>query len=369
VLTLVVSDLHLGARYGRARLSGSEDALQALVGAVREADRIVLLGDTLELREGPLREALGAARPVLRELGLAARPGSEIVIVPGNHDHFLLAAWSDRRATAPSTASLTLETGLDWRDGDLLGAVAGALAAGGARVRAAYPGVWLREDVWATHGHYLDRHTTVPMIERLSAGANARLLRRTEADITSPDDYEDVLGPGYAWVHALAQTRVGAVQAAAPAASVNLWQSLGSGARRGGGIRRRAANAGLDGAVRLLNRFGIGPLRSDLSPPELRRAGLAAMCEVVRALAVPAGWVLFGHTHRAGPLPGDSLYEWRAPDGTRLLNSGSWVIEPAFLGERPAESPYRAGFAVRLSDATGSAPELVNLLDQDRARL
>ena len=27
-------------------------------------------------------------------------------------------------------------------------------------VRAAYPGVWLRDDVYATHGHYGDRHTT-----------------------------------------------------------------------------------------------------------------------------------------------------------------------------------------------------------------
>ena len=35
-----------------------------------------------------------------------------------------------------------------------------------ARVRFAYPGLWLREDVYATHGHYLDCHLTVPTVER-----------------------------------------------------------------------------------------------------------------------------------------------------------------------------------------------------------
>ena len=30
----------------------------------------------------------------------------------------------------------------------------------------AYPGVWLRPDVYATHGHYVDLHITVPSFER-----------------------------------------------------------------------------------------------------------------------------------------------------------------------------------------------------------
>ena len=31
-----------------------------------------------------------------------------------------------------------------------------------ARVRVAYPGLWVRPDVYATHGHYLDCHLTMP---------------------------------------------------------------------------------------------------------------------------------------------------------------------------------------------------------------
>jgi hypothetical protein len=77
--------------------------------------------------------------------------------------------------------------------------------------------------------------------------------------------------------------------------------------------------------------------------------------------------VIFGHTHRAGPLASDEQAEWRAPGGAALLNTGCWVHEPSFLGPRPAESPYRAGFAARLGDE-GPA-ELVNLLDATRARV
>ena len=31
----------------------------------------------------------------------------------------------------------------------------------GTPVQLAYPGVWLRDDVYATHGHYLDCHSEV----------------------------------------------------------------------------------------------------------------------------------------------------------------------------------------------------------------
>jgi hypothetical protein len=119
--------------------------------------------------------------------------------------------------------------------------------------------------------------------------------------------------------------------------------------------------AGLDAAITLLNRAGIGPLRADLSPVELRRAGLIAFGAVLEALSVQSPFAIFGHTHRAGPLDGDDPQEWVAPTGTRLFNSGCWVHEPSFLGPRPARSPYRAGFAVRLDDA--GPPLLVNLLD------
>ena len=106
----------------------------------------------------------------------------------------------------------------------------------------------------------------------------------------------------------------------------------------------------------------LGPLRRDISGPELRRAALRAFGEVLERLGVQAETVIFGHTHRAGPLPGDDHGEWVAPGGARLLNTGCWVHEPGFLGRRPGTSPYRTGFAALLND-DGYGPGLVNLLD------
>jgi hypothetical protein len=110
-----------------------------------------------------------------------------------------------------------------------------------------------------------------------------------------------------------------------------------------------------------LNRAGIGPLGPDISGSELRRAGLLAMGQVLGRLGISARHVISGHTHRAGPLPGDDCSEWVAATGARMLNTGSWVYEPGFLGAEPERSPYRPGFAAVLED--DRAPELVNLLD------
>jgi hypothetical protein len=126
-------------------------------------------------------------------------------------------------------------------------------------------------------------------------------------------------------------------------------------------VRARAIAAGFWALVLALNRAGIGPLHPDVSGPELRRAGLRAVGEVLASLRVSASHVISGHTHRAGPLPGDEVSEWSAGTGARMLNTGSWVYEPAFLGENPARSPYRPGFAAVLEDE--GPPALVNLLD------
>src|SRR4051812_3539457 len=101
VRTVVVSDLHLGARTG-ADLLRRPAVRAALLAHLEGADRLVLLGDTVELRHGPVREALAAARPVLREIGQAL--GGELVLVPGNHDHRLLSEWLEGRGTGGGAA-------------------------------------------------------------------------------------------------------------------------------------------------------------------------------------------------------------------------------------------------------------------------
>ena len=81
--TLVVSDLHIGAKGDRARLE-DQPALDALRAAAAQADRLVILGDVLELRQRPVGSVLVVARDVLASLGQALGPAREVVIVPGN---------------------------------------------------------------------------------------------------------------------------------------------------------------------------------------------------------------------------------------------------------------------------------------------
>jgi hypothetical protein len=175
------------------------------------------------------------------------------------------------------------------------------------------------------------------------------------------EDYEAVLAPIYAWIHAVTQSGRAGMGESSHAPSSRIWRTLND--RRGGRrwLRRAALRAAVPVAVGALDLAGLGPLHADLSGPALRRAGLLATGQVLDRLEVRARYVVLGHTHRAGPLAGDDLDEWRTPLGAQLVNCGCWINERAFLGARPSESPYRAGFAVRIPEL--GEPELVNLLD------
>ncbi len=323
----------------------------SLLTRLGEFDRLVLLGDTLELRHGPVRDALAAAAPVLRELAAAV---GEVVVVPGNHDHALLRGWLERRDPTP----LGLESSVEWDSREPLGALVELLAP--ARVRVAYPGVWLRDDVYAIHGHYGDRHNTLPILERLGAGLTVRVAGERAGGPASAEDYEAALAPMYAWADAIAQSG-GLRLGGGGSFQVSAWHKLNGGAGRRS-VCSRAMALGLAAAVSGLNRAGIGPLRPDVSGLALRRGALAGFTEVLARLDVPAAHVIFGHTHRAGPLPGDDRSEWGAIGGTRLINTGSWVHEARFIGDDPTGSPYRPGFAAIVPD--DGPPELVNLLDR-----
>jgi hypothetical protein len=331
-----------------------------LLAAVADSERLVLLGDTVELRERPWREALRAAAPTLTSLGAALPAGGSIVLVAGNHDHGLLAPSLQRRAVAePAPAPLGSETAFEPLAGEPLARVCAALGAD--RVRVRYPGVWLRDDVYASHGHHLDRHTTVPMLERLAIGAVARHAGEPPGGPASAEDYEAVLAPVYAWLDASAAT--GARARVRHGASVAAWGALrpdrsdGAPHRR---LRRRALRTAFGTGVAALCRAGLGPLSADLSTEALRLSALAAFGDVLLRLRIDARFVVFGHTHRAGPLPGDEPGPWRTATGVQLRNCGAWVREETLAGGDP-HSPYRPGFCVRLDD--GGDPALVNLLD------
>ena len=385
--TVVVSDLHLGLQAGND-VARRPELRARLVEIVRGADRLVLLGDILELRERSLPSALEIARPLFEELAGALGSG-EMMLVPGNHDHTLLASLA---ASAGGPGALrSLENRLSPPADHPLERLASNLSP--ARLTFAYPGVWLDRGVYATHGHYMDAHSPVPMVECLAIAISARLRGGRPRPGSTPVDYERVVSAVYRL-----STRVGRGQAVgrggAGDISVRLYERLtrrapegsaGDGVGTAAGapsdpsaaapnpqrsarhhvdLGDRLLRAAVPRAVAALNRLGLGPFDPDISGHALRRAGLRAMAEVVTRLDIEADHVIFGHTHRPGPLP-DDLGEWTLParggrPPTRLVNTGSWVYAPLFLATRPSDSPYWPGRCVVIED--GRPPELLHPL-------
>jgi hypothetical protein len=201
--TLVVSDLHLG-RTEHTDLLRRADLREPLLEAIADADRFVILGDGLELREAAHRDAMNVAAPFFAAVGEAVGPDKELIMLAGNHDHGIAAGYIDARLQSEAAGFLGLEERFAPQDAGPLARRLAEVAAP-ARLQFAYPGIWLRDDVYAIHGHYSDVHATVPTFERLAAGTMARYVAKLPADGATPDDYEAVLSPLYAWLHALTQ--------------------------------------------------------------------------------------------------------------------------------------------------------------------
>jgi hypothetical protein len=83
------------------------------------------------------------------------------------------------------------------------------------------------------------------------------------------------------------------------------------------------------------------------------------MATVVDTLGIEADHVIFGHTHRTGPLPGDEE-GWVLPGGARLANTGSWLYESVFIRGDGPSNPYWPGAVTLLEDE--GPPRLVNVL-------
>ncbi len=310
-------------------------AVGTLARAIAGYDRLVLLGDVVELRERPIQDALAAASRVLPQLVAGLGEGSEVLVVFGNHDHQL-----QFQSEALSQ--------IEWM-----------LSQNGAHVRFEYPGVWLRDDVYAQHGHYLDRHTTTPAFERLAAGAMARFIKLPLSAMSEVRDYERLLAPVYAWMYSISQNGDGEVDASDGGGSTRLLKRM----RHARTLEKLALETGVRAVVAAVSRAGLGPLTGDLSDAQLRRASLIAYGEVLSGLGLMPRYALFGHTHRAGPLPHDNKDEWVIGAGTALVNTGCWVNEH-FTVDHVVENPYRPGFAVELDSDAPNPPRLVNLLDR-----
>src|ERR1700754_3706805 len=107
--TAIISDLHLGTTSGSDVLR--DPAIRAvLLEELRGADRLILLGDVIELRERPLGAALDLALPVLAEIG-AALGDIEVVLVPANRAPRLAEPLLD--GLSMTGAPLALDTSAD----------------------------------------------------------------------------------------------------------------------------------------------------------------------------------------------------------------------------------------------------------------
>ncbi|HWE33239.1 MAG TPA: metallophosphoesterase [Solirubrobacteraceae bacterium] len=323
--TLVISDLHLGSRLGHDVLR-RPDARERLLDALDGIDRLVLLGDSVELMEGRPQQALAVAEPVLREIG--ARLGAErrVMLVPGNHDAPLVRAWVRAQDSAlgpsspvPGDASPALAQLVEWLEP--------------ARVQIRYPGAWLSERVWATHGHYLDRH----LLPESAYG----VLGRSPSEHVRPIDYELAQRPS--------MSRVSGRLPRPLAALLDDVAELARAATMPRLIRRH------------LLRARFAPLTAAVLSAQMRRASIPALVRVVERLGIDAEWVIFGHVHRLGPLAEDAPEVWRGSTGRpRLANTGSWVHEPLLVHRSRASYPYWPGGAVLLDD--GDEPRAISLL-------
>ena len=330
--TLVISDLHLGIRLGRDVLRRPQ-VLDALLEALRDVDRLVLLGDVVELLEARPAQAMEVAEPVLRAIGAQMGSQREVVVVPGNHDIALLRPWLRTHGMAPH-----LDARIPADATPQMRRLTDSLAP--ARVRVHYPGIWLSDAVWATHGHYLDRH----LLPESAFGIARGLLGRLPRDGALPADYEQAGGPSLTRVEAFLTRWL-------PRPLAALADDLAE-------VLRAAT---MPGPERILSRRAA-PLTARVLGVQMRRASIPALARVVHRLGVEADWVLFGHVHRCGPLAGDSPSDWQSPAGRpRIVNTGCWVYEPLLTHRAGPPHPYWPGGAVMLEG--GGAPRPIGLLD------
>jgi predicted phosphodiesterase len=350
--TAIVSDLHLSSGHGEDLLRDAE-IRRVLLEEIAGADRLVLLGDAIETRAVPLSRALAASRPFFEEMG-EAMAGREVLLAPGNHDHRLIEPQLEALAAAGT------ELGLEHLS-DPLATPATEIDAwlGRARLRIAYPGVWLREDVYAIHGHYMDCHMALPRAECIAAAAIMRAFG-APPDPARPKDYEAVLRPIYGFSYALAQTGRAPRESRL---SERAWRAISGRDPQHGLLRRAGARAavriGVPATVGTINRLLRSDFDPDLSPAAITRSGIDAAAEMARRLDTGAAHVIVGHTHRAGPREDED--PWPVPGGGSLHNTGCWTFTSAIHQPGTPPGPYWPGTVTWVEDE--GPPRRVALLE------
>ena len=232
MVTAVISDLHLGTRT-EADLLRRPEVREKLMTELEAVDHVVLLGDTIELRDGRPSEALDAAAPFFDDLG-EALSGRRVTLVAGKSRLPARVAVVDASPCCGSPGPARV--GACLRPGARRSGRAAGAANGRDRARSGISGLWLRADIYATHGHYLDCHNQVATFECLARRATETLLREPRNGYRTPDDYEAVLEPLYRAIYRVAQSQRAKVLARSAKAMVRWGEGLA-------GISRSAAAA------------------------------------------------------------------------------------------------------------------------------
>jgi hypothetical protein len=351
--TAIISDLHLGVASGGDVLRDPE-VRALLLAELRGAERLILLGDIVELRERPLGAVLDLALPFFRELGEAIGE-VEVVLLAGNHDARFAEPLLD--GLSLEGAPLPLDATAEPAPGPLA-TIAAALSP--ARLRIAYPGIWLRDDVYATHGHYMDLHLRLPRAECVLLAAISRFAGPLP-DRATPADYERIVRPLYGLAYGAAQGRPRRPRRGELGPSEAAWTLIegdGPGSSRARRLKAYAARASFPAVVAGVNLAFRADFDSEVSGESIFRSGVEGATELARRLGVDGGHVITGHSHRAGPRADEA--PWRLPGGGHLHNTGNWVFSNAL--HRPGRPPnaYWPGTVTWLDD-TGP-PHQVHLL-------
>ena len=249
--------------------------------------------------------------------------------------------WLERRANCRRRRRSASSSAVDWRPTRAPLDDGAARRVGGPRaLRSAYPGVWLREDVYATHGHYGDRHNTMPILERLGAGrwgaSSARPRAARRAPRTTRRRWRRCTRGSTRSPRAAGRPDRG------PRRHFHDRALAGAdGGHDGSAARRSCAAArwrGLPGGVAALNRAGIGPLRRRRVR---RRAPPRRAARDRRGGSRASAWRRRTSSSATRTAPGRCRRrpaEWRGraarADQHRLLG-----LRAGFLRRRPARVP------------------------------
>jgi predicted phosphodiesterase len=332
--TLIISDLHIGGRFFHTVLTRPEP-LARLLAALDDIDRLVILGDAVELMERRPRRSMELAEPIITAIGRRLGPAKEVIVVPGNHDAPFVRSWVSQVGDRLQT-----ETDVPLDCTPWLHAFTSWLAP--ARVRVSYPGVWLQAGVWATHGHYQDVH----LMPVSSYGIARGRLHALPHDRATPFEYE----------HRRRHRRTH-VTRTSKLARGGAWLLDQTG---------ELIRAGMSTVIKhQLLQPRLSRLNAAVLKAQVHHAGIPALARVVHRLGIDADLVIYGHCHRLGPLAGDDPSLWQGPNGRpRIINTGSWLYEsPVAHGVQPP-NPYWPGGAVLLDDGPPARdPRPFGLLD------